>query len=213
VLIAKGAPKVALARYHAAMALLDWMSSDSAFAIEGEGVRLRPPRMGDHAGWSALRARSHAFLQPWEPTWPADDLSRASFRRRIAAYTRDIETGQGFPFFVFRAEDDMLVGGITLSNVRRGVAQTATLGYWIGQPHARRGHTLAGVRAVCRFAFNKLDLHRVEAACLPTNEPSRNLLLRAGFSLEGRARAYLKINGAWRDHLLFGLVREEGGAD
>lgn len=194
------------------MALLDWMSSDAAFAIEGEGVRLRPPRMGDHAAWSALRAHSHAFLQPWEPTWPGDDLTRAAYRRRIAAYTRDIEMGQGFPFFVFRAEDDVLVGGITLSNVRRGVAQSATLGYWIGQPYARRGHTLAGVRAVCRFAFNKLDLHRVEAACLPTNEPSKNLLLRAGFSLEGRARAYLKINGAWRDHLLFGLVREEAGA-
>jgi ribosomal-protein-alanine N-acetyltransferase len=193
------------------MALLDWMSTDSAFAIDGEGVRLRPPRMSDHAAWSGLRARSHAFLQPWEPTWPADDLSRAAYRRRIAAYTRDIETGQGFPFFVFRAQDDALVGGITLSNVRRGVAQAATLGYWIGQPYARRGHTLAGVRAVCRFAFNKLDLHRVEAACLPTNEPSRNLLLQAGFLLEGRARAYLKINGAWRDHLLFGLVREEAG--
>ena len=194
------------------MALLDWMSTDTAFAIEGEGVRLRPPRMGDHAAWSALRGKSHAFLQPWEPTWPADDLSRAAYRRRIAAYTRDIETGQGFPFFVFRTPDEALVGGITLSNVRRGVAQTATLGYWVGEPHARQGHTLAGVKAICRFAFNKLDLHRVEAACLPTNEPSRNLLLRAGFSLEGRARAYLKINGAWRDHLLFGLVRDEAGA-
>jgi ribosomal-protein-alanine N-acetyltransferase len=194
------------------MALLDWMSADSVFAIEGEGVRLRPPRMADHGPWSALRSRSHGFLQPWEPTWPSDDLTRAAFRRRIAAYTRDIETGQGFPFFVFRAQDDALVGGITLSNVRRGVSQTATLGYWVGQPFARRGHTLGAVRAVCRFAFAKLDLHRIEAACLPTNEPSRNLLLRGGFSLEGRARAYLKINGAWRDHLLFGLVREEAGA-
>lgn len=194
------------------MALLDWMSPEAAFTIEGDGVRLRPARMTDYGAWSELRAKSRTFLQPWEPTWPSDDLTRAAFRRRIAAYTRDIELGQGFPFFVFRETDEMLVGGITLSNVRRGVAQTSTLGYWAGEPFARRGHTLAGVRAVCRFAFTKLDLHRIEAACLPSNEPSRNLLLKAGFSLEGRAVAYLKINGAWRDHLLFGLVREEAGA-
>jgi ribosomal-protein-alanine N-acetyltransferase len=191
------------------MALLDWMSSETGFVIEGENVRLRTPRMADYAAWSALRAHSQHFLQPWEPTWPADDLTRAAFRRRIATYIRDLETGQGYPFFVFRASDEALVGGITLSNVRRGVAQAATLGYWVGLPYARAGHTLDGVRGVCRFAFAKLELHRLEAACLPSNEPSRNLLLKASFSLEGHARAYLKINGAWRDHLLFGLIRED----
>ncbi len=195
------------------MALLDWMAADAALVLEGEGVRLRPPRMSDYPQWSALREASHDFLQPWEPAWPADDLTRAAYRRRLAAYTRDIETGLGYPFFVLRSEDEQLLGGITLSNVRRGVAQAATMGYWIGQPHQRMGHTLAGVKAVCRFAFDKLRLHRVEAACLPSNVPSRDLLLKAGFSLEGKARAYLKINGAWRDHLLFGLIEEGGWSD
>jgi len=193
------------------MALLDWMSAEGALVVEGEGVRLRPPRLSDHGDWAALRQVSRDFLQPWEPTWAPDDLSRAAFRRRLAVYARDIEAGQGYPFFVFRRDDDKLVGGVTLSNVRRGVAQAASMGYWIGRPYARSGHTLSAVRAVCGFAFDKLRLHRVEAACLPSNEPSRNLLLKAGFSLEGRARAYLKINGAWRDHLLFGLVEDEAG--
>jgi ribosomal-protein-alanine N-acetyltransferase len=193
------------------MALLDWMSAETALSLEGDGVRLRPPRMADYPEWSALRTASREFLQPWEPAWPSDDLARPAFRRRLAAYARDIETGQGYPFFVFREEDDALVGGVTLSNVRRGVAQTATLGYWVGQPHARHGHTLRAVRTVCSFAFDKLKLHRMEAACLPSNEASRNLLLKAGFSLEGKARAYLKINGAWRDHLLFGLIGDEAG--
>ncbi len=193
------------------MALLDWMAADAALVIEGEGVRLRPPRMGDFVPWSQLRDQSREFLQPWEPSWPSDDLTRAAFRRRLAAYSRDIETGLGYPFFVFSPDDETLLGGITLSNVRRGVAQTATLGYWAGAPHARKGHTLRAVKAICNFAFTRLKLHRVEAACIPTNTPSRDLLLKAGFSLEGKARAYLKINGAWRDHLLFGLTQDEAG--
>lgn len=192
------------------MALLDWMAADAALVLEGDGVRLRPPRMSDFLQWSTLRERSRDFLQPWEPAWPADDLTRPAFRRRLGAYSRDIETGQGYPFFIF-TEDEVLVGGITLSNVRRGVAQAATMGYWVGQQHARKGYVSRGVKAVCRFGFDKLRLHRIEAACLPSNIPSRDLLLKVGFSLEGKARAYLKINGAWRDHLLFGLIDDEAG--
>ncbi len=191
------------------MAVLDWMSADSGYAVEAERVRLRGPRMGDFQAWSALRHASQGFLQPWEPTWPSDDLTRAAFRRRLALYQRDQDLGQGHAFFVFRASDNVLVGGVTLRNILRGVAQTGTLGYWIGQPHARRGYTLEAVQAVTRFAFSRLGLHRLEAACCPDNDASRRLLLKAGFDLEGRAKGYLKIDGRWRDHLLFGRVREE----
>ena len=169
-------------------------------------MRLRPPRASDYMAWSELRLRSREFLQPWEPIWPADDLTKSAFRRRLAAYTRDIDTDQAYPFFVFRMRDDALLGGVTLSNVRRGVAQMASMGYWIGAPHARKGYMSAAVRAVAPFAFQRIGLHRIEAACIPDNAPSRELLLKVGFRLEGEARAYLKINGVWRDHLLFGML-------
>ena len=188
------------------MALLDWMSPDHDLKLEGEGVRLRPHRSADFVEWAELRSGSRAFLQPWEPTWPADDLTRAAWRRRLAAYAHDMERGLAFPFLVFRQGDNAMVGGITLSNIRRGVAQMGSIGYWAGQPFTRRGHTLAAVRAVTRFAFDNLGLHRVEAACIPTNEASRGVLLKAGFTQEGMARAYLRINGMWQDHLLFGLI-------
>jgi len=123
------------------------------------------------------------------------------------------DLGVAYPFFVFRSADQALTGGITLSNVRRGVAQMGSIGYWCGRPYARQGHTLSAVRAVCDFAFRSLGLHRVEAACIPDNGPSRRLLGQAGFAEEGYARAYLKINGAWRDHVLFGLVSPIGGTD
>jgi ribosomal-protein-alanine N-acetyltransferase len=195
------------------MALLDWIAPESGLRIEGEGVRLRPPRASDYTEWRDLRAASRAFLQPWEPTWPADDLSRAAFRRRLLAYARDREAGLASPFFVFRASDDALSGGITLSNVRRGVAQMGSIGYWCGRPYTRQGLTLGAVRALCEFAFRSLALHRLEAACIPENEPSRTLLRQAGFTEEGFAQAYLKINGVWRDHVLFGRLTPYRGRE
>ena len=188
------------------MALLDWIAADHDLRLDGASVRLRPPKASDYAEWSILRAGSRAFLQPWEPTWPADDLTRTAFRRRLAAYAHDIERGLAYPFLVFRATDSVMVGGITLSNIRRGVAQMGSIGYWVGEPFTRRGHTSAAVNAVTRFSFGRLGLHRVEAACIPTNEASRGVLLKAGFTQEGMARAYLRINGIWQDHLLFGLI-------
>jgi ribosomal-protein-alanine N-acetyltransferase len=188
------------------MALLDWITPESGPRLEGERVALRPPRAGDYEAWRDLRELSRDFLQPWEPTWPSDDLTRAAFRRRLTAYARDREAGAAYPFFVFREPDEVLTGGITLSNIRRGVAQMGSVGYWCGRPFTRNGHTLAAVRAVTAFAFGTLGLHRLEAACIDENTPSRRLLGRAGFAEEGFAKAYLKINGVWRDHVLFGLV-------
>ena len=180
--------------------------ADPLPSVVGEGVSLRTPQATDHAEWAALREHSREFLTPWEPTWPADDLSRSAFRRRIRRYTEDLRTDQSYAFLIFRSADGRLVGGLTLANVRRGVAQAGSLGYWMGLPYVRQGYMTAAVRAVIPFAFGTLRLHRLEAACIPENTPSRELLLKAGFRLEGEARAYLKINGVWRDHLLFGML-------
>lgn len=188
------------------MAFLRRDGEETQRRLHAEGVFLRHPDPRDYAQWFALRDASRAFLQPWEPTWPPDELSRASFRYKLRRYSEDIRDGRGFPFFTFRAEDDQLVGGITLSRVQRGVAQTGSIGYWAGRPYARQGHTRSAVRAVLRFAFEELALHRVEAACQPDNAPSRLLLETVGFTPEGRARGYLKINGDWRDHLLYGIL-------
>jgi ribosomal-protein-alanine N-acetyltransferase len=195
------------------MALLDWIAPESGLRVEGDGVRLRPPRAGDYAEWRELRAARRTFLQPWEPTWPVDDLSRGAFRRRLLAYARDREAGVAYPFFIFRASDDALAGGITLSNVRRGVAQMGSVGYWCGKPFTRQGLTLGAVKALCEFAFSTLALHRLEAACIPENTPSRDLLQKAGFAEEGFAQAYLKINGEWRDHVLFGRLTPYKGRE
>jgi [ribosomal protein S5]-alanine N-acetyltransferase len=177
-------------------------------SIAGDGIMLRTPQMTDFGDWAALREQSRDFLTPWEPTWPTDDLTRSAFRRRIRRYAEDLRTDQGYSFLIVRASDDALLGGLTLANIRRGVAQAGSLGYWIGLPFVRCGYMTAAVRAVIPFAFATLRLHRLEAACIPTNTASIRLLENTGFVREGYAQEYLCINGIWQDHLLYARLKD-----
>ncbi len=180
--------------------------------LRGEGLYLRPATPADFSSWTRLRAASRGFLEPREPTWPDDDLTQAAFRRRLRRQDEDIARDEAYAFLIFDQTSDELLGGITLGGIRRGVSQSGTLGYWMGGPHACKGRMTRAVAATVEFAFSKLRLHRVEAACIPDNAPSIALLQRNGFQREGYAREYLKIDGAWRDHLLFALVESDGRA-
>ena len=182
--------------------------ADPLPSVAGEGVLLRIPQAPDYADWTALREESRDFLTPWEPTWPADDLSRSAFRRRIKRYSEDLRTDQGCAFLIIRSSDNTLVGGLTLANIRRGVAQAGSIGYWMGRPFVRRGYMTAAVQAIIPFAFASLRLHRLEAACIPSNDGSIRLLEKTGFVREGYAREYLCINGIWQDHLLYGRLKD-----
>ncbi|HEV7959801.1 MAG TPA: GNAT family protein [Rhizomicrobium sp.] len=177
--------------------------------IRGREVYLRYPRIGDYAHWARLRGESREFLSKWEPAWADDELTKGAFRRRIKRYHKETRLDSAYVFFVFRLSDDMLIGGCTLSNVRRGVTQCCALGYWIGAPYARQGYMTDAMAVLIPFVFGTLGLHRIEAACLPENEASRNLLTKAGFREEGLAKRYLLINGEWSDHVLFALLEDE----
>ncbi len=182
--------------------------------IETVRLTMRFPLMDDYAQWSSLRNQSRAFLVPWEASWPADDLSRNAFAYRLKHYRGNVRKDEAYPLLIFKADDNKkLLGGVTISNVRRGIAQTAQLGYWIGQPHANKGYMSEAVRAVSGFCFDQLALNRVEAACLINNGPSTRVLENAGFSHEGIARKYLKINGKWQDHLLYALLKDDYRSD
>ena len=177
--------------------------------LQGDRVFLRLPRRADWRDWMELRRDSREFLVPWEPLWRDNALSRSQFLRRVRVQRAEARAGSGYGFLIFRRADEALLGGIALSNIRRGVAQSATLGYWIGKAHARQGYMTDALATLLSFSYLDLGLNRVEAACLPNNEASKALLLGAGFSQEGLARGYLRINGAWQDHLLFALLSKE----
>jgi ribosomal-protein-alanine N-acetyltransferase len=156
-----------------------------------------------------LRSESRAFLSPWEPQWARDELTKSAFRRRLKRYAHETRNDTAYAFFVFRRDDDVLLGGCTLSNVRRGVTQCCAIGYWIGERFSRQGYMQGAIHALLPFVFQTLGLHRIEAACLPANEPSKSLLIKTGFKQEGLARRYLQINGDWQDHVLFALLADE----
>jgi ribosomal-protein-alanine N-acetyltransferase len=177
--------------------------------LENERLTLRLPQMADFAAWTALRQASRDFLTPFEPLWPADDFQRSSFQRRVQRHQTESLNGLAYGFLIFRRDDGTLMGGVSLAHVRRGVMQSASVGYWMGAPHAGHGVMSAAVGLIKPFAFGTLGLHRLEAACLPDNVPSIHLLEKAGFKREGYARKYLNIGGSWRDHVLYALLEED----
>ncbi len=170
---------------------------------------LRPPRHGDWRQWASLRAASREFLEPWEPAWSDDHLSRKAFLNRVHWAGRAVAHGTALPLFIFRREDQALIGALTIDNIRRGPAQAGTAGYWIGQPYARQGYMREALEAVVHHAFTIMDLSRLEAGCLPENTASRGVLEKTGFKYEGVAQAYLQINGRWRNHVLYANLRAD----
>ena len=191
------------------MAFLRASMGPESYVARGALVGLRPLLVADYGPWAELRSQSRDHLQPFEPAWPSDELLKSAYRRRLRHYQREQREDLGYAFGVFTLAGDELAGGISLSNVRRGVTQAAQLGYWLGAPHLRQGYMADSVAAILPFAFFGLRLHRIEAATLPDNDSSIRVLERNGFLREGYARRYLKINGAWRDHILFSVLAED----
>jgi ribosomal-protein-alanine N-acetyltransferase len=178
-------------------------------SLETARMTLRLPQASDQNAWIDLRNQNAEFLQPWEPIWHDDHLTRRSFSQRIYWSQKSAIAGSAYPLFLTRREDDMLLGAVTLDNVRRGPAQTGTLGYWIGQKFARQGYMQEAIQAVVHHAFSRFDLSRIEAACLPENQASRGVLEKSGFKYEGVAQSYLQIAGRWRNHVLYANLRSD----
>lgn len=171
--------------------------------IDGKGLILRVPMAGDYPAWAELRAASRAHLTPWEPEWVRGSLTKQSYRQRLRFYEREAREDHGYAFLIFSSTDQTLLGGLSLSHVRRGVCQSAMLGYWLGAPFIGKGYMTRAVNAVLPFVFESLKLNRLEAATQPNNIRSMGVLERTGFAREGYLRRYLKINGVWEDHLLY----------
>jgi ribosomal-protein-alanine N-acetyltransferase len=173
--------------------------------LKTERLVLRAPTPAHWVQWSAVRASSREFLTPWEPLWGPAHLTEEGYHDRFLKSDNDGSR----TFFLLRQEDGQLMGGVTIANIRHGVALSASVGYWLARPYTGQGYMTEALRRLVGFCFDDLYLHRIEAACIPENTASRKVVTSVGFREEGLARQYLKINGQWRDHVLYGLLRED----
>jgi len=175
----------------------------------GGTVIMRHPRWADYEAWAELRKENEDYLTPWEPQWNERHLTRLSYRARLAKFKKMVSHDEAYPFHIFRASDDRLIGACNVTHVQRQVAQTAQLGYWVGQHYARQGFARASVSAATKFCFETLGLHRIEAGVQPDNAASIKVLEAMGFQREGTARGYLKINGKWEDHDIWAKISSD----
>ena len=177
--------------------------------LTGERVFLRPPKRRDALKWQKLRMSSKSFLVPWEPSWDASSCTRRAYLRYFKNSNYLANMDRAYSFLIFKTDDKTLLGGINVGNVRRGVSQSASLGYWIGEKYSRNGYMKEALKLLIPSLFVDLRLNRIEAATLEENIASNSLLKKIGFKKEGVLRKYLKINGSWRDHILYGLLEND----
>jgi ribosomal-protein-alanine N-acetyltransferase len=180
--------------------------------LETSRLVLRAPRAVDIAELRSVLSRNADHLRPWSPSPPpgANPLGFTELGRSIAKQRRDWKAGTAYVFVaLLRQPRESIIGRVALTSVVRGPWQSAQLGYWVDAANGGRGIMSEGVELALAFAFDQLALHRVQAAVMPQNHASRRILAKRGFREEGRAERYLQINGAWEDHLIYGLTEEE----
>ncbi len=172
---------------------------------------LRPLGPSDFAGWREVRLRNEEWLVRWEPIrhpgLPDPTRDRSAFEARCAARARERSGDHAYAFGMF--VDRRFIGEVNLNNVVRGALQSATIGYWIDQADAGRAYTAEGVAILMEFAFEQLQLHRLEICIVPRNTNSRRVMDKLGLRSEGIAERYLEINGTWEDHVRYAVTIEE----
>jgi [ribosomal protein S5]-alanine N-acetyltransferase len=171
-------------------------------------VVLRPISQRDRDVWRRVRAANLVWLGRWDATAPSRSQAQPrSFASMVRSMRREARAGRQLPFVV--QYDGRFVGQLTVSNIVRGSAQYASIGYWIDETYAGRGITTRAVAMAIDHCFGPVGLHRLEATVRPENAPSLRVLAKLGFREEGMFRRYLDVDGAWRDHLCFAMTAEE----
>jgi ribosomal-protein-alanine N-acetyltransferase len=178
--------------------------------LNGDEITLRPPRVRDRPQWNSVRAENKEWLSPWEATLPLlphdspayeDHDTRPSFYQMVRMLNREARAGRSYSFFIWSGNN--LVGQITMGGVMYGALRGAHIGYWVDRNYANRGFTTQAVKLVTAFGFSQLGLHRMEINVRPENAASCRVAEKAGFVIEGQRKAFLHIDGAWRDHICF----------
>jgi ribosomal-protein-alanine N-acetyltransferase len=179
--------------------------------LRGRRVLLRPMGSSDFEQWREVRRRCRTWLTQWEPRaapgHPDVVEDARAFAARCIARDRERQMGTGYGFGIFVS--GRFAGEINLNGVQRGAFQNAYVGYWIDQAMAGQNYTPESAVVSFRFAFDDLELHRLQVAIIPRNTASRRVAEKLGLRNEGTAERYLEINGRWEDHIRYAITSEE----
>lgn len=179
--------------------------------LRGKRLVLRPLVTDDYGQWREVRTVNEGWLTRWEPAripgQPDVVQSRQAFSSRCAARQRERQLGTGYGFGVFIGET--FIGEMNVSAIQRGPFQNAYVGYWVDERFAGQQYIPEALVIAMRFAFEELNLHRLQIAIIPRNMPSRRVVEKLGIRCEGMAERYLEINGVWEDHMRYAITSEE----
>ncbi|MBO0837139.1 MAG: GNAT family N-acetyltransferase [Actinobacteria bacterium] len=165
------------------------------------GVVMRVAVESDAESLCSAYRRNRDHLQPWEPRRDDEFFTLDGQLVRLRSQLEQLEAKRMVPWLLLA--QDAVIGRVNLSNVVLSAFRSATLGYWIDAEYQGRGLATSAVASACEAAREQLGLHRLEAGTAVDNVRSQRVLAKSGFELIGPAPAYLEIDGAWRDHLLF----------
>lgn len=186
-------------------------SPPGALRLYGKRVLLRPLLAGDFDAYSTVRRDNQEWLLPWEPLRPAmtpdPALDRDAFTARCTTRQRERQLGHAYALGLF--VDNAFAGEVNVNNLQRGALQSASIGYWIDQARAGHAYVAEGVAVALRFAFEELNLHRVEICIIPRNTRSHRVMQKLSIREEGVALRLVEIAGVWEDHVRYAITVEE----
>lgn len=169
--------------------------------IVGRRVILRAPHSRDVAALRRLVRANDQYLTSARPHEPA--TGGTPLEQEVEQQRRQWRQDRAYSFVIESSGEPELLGRVSLTNVLRGAFQNAYLSYWIAESQANQGYATEAITVVCELAFGRLGLHRLQAAVLPDNAPSRRVLEKTGFREEGLAQGFLRVDGRWRDHVMY----------
>lgn len=169
-------------------------------------VSLRLIKRRDAKQLQELLTLQREWLEPWEATTPGiKSLPNAKWlvSGLLAAYHDE----SALPLVILYEGE--IVGQLNVSNILHGSVSSGTIGYWVSQDVAGRGIMTSAVAQAIDYAFWNLGLHRIEIDIRPENTPSLRVVEKLGLRQEGTKRNFIHIDGAWRDHHVFAITKEE----
>lgn len=187
-----------------------WPTTLGPVSLRAGQVELRPLRRSDGRRWQSIRIRNEVGIAPWDATSSVSWVDRhtlTEWRSHRSLLIAGARRGEVLPFVITLGGE--FVGQITIGGIQRGALRSAWVGYWVDSDRQGGGVATAALALAVGHALGPVGLHRVEATIAPENISSQKVVAHLGFRQEGLLRRYLDINGAWRDHLLFAMTKED----